>query len=52
MEFITNKSEGAYLNSKKGQDQVSSTIAKSVLNYKKHIDQNILMDFGEIKHGG
>ena len=46
--FITNKSEGAYLNSKKGQDEISSTIAKSVLNYKKHIDQNIGTHLDEV----
>lgn len=46
--FITNKSEGDYLNSRKGQDDISSTIAKSVLNYKKHIDQNIGTHLNEV----
>lgn len=37
--FITNKKEGAYLNSKKGQEEISSSIVTSILQYKKNIDQ-------------
>lgn len=32
--FLTNKSEGSYLNSKKGQDEMGDAIAKAVLAYK------------------
>lgn len=32
--FLTNKREGAYLNSKKGQKEMSSSIVKGILNYK------------------
>jgi len=35
--FLTNKSEGAYLNSKKGQREMSESIAEAILNYKKNI---------------
>ncbi len=37
--FITNKKEGAYLNSKKGQEEISNSIVTSLLEYKKNIDQ-------------
>lgn len=43
--FITNKSEGTYLNSKKGQTQISSAIKDAILKYKTNLDQNI----GEFK---
>ena len=32
--FLTNKREGAYLNSKKGQNEISGAIAKAIMNYK------------------
>lgn len=35
--FLTNKEEGRYLNSSKGQDEMGSSIAKAILNYKKSI---------------
>ena len=37
--FITNKKEGAYLNSKKGQEEISNSIVVSILEYKKNINQ-------------
>jgi len=37
--FLTYKKEGAYLNSKKGQDEMSKSIVGSILEYKKSIDQ-------------
>lgn len=37
--FITNKKEGAYLNSQKGQDEISNSIVISILEYKKNINQ-------------
>jgi N-acetylmuramoyl-L-alanine amidase len=39
--FITNKKEGDYLNSKKGQDQISKSIAQSILKYKSQLEFNI-----------
>jgi len=33
--FLTNKNEGSYLNSKKGQDEMGKAIAKAVLAYKE-----------------
>ncbi|WP_418509867.1 N-acetylmuramoyl-L-alanine amidase family protein [Corallibacter sp.] len=39
--FVTNKSEGAYLNSKKGQTEISNSIEKAVLDYKNAIYQNV-----------
>ena len=39
--FLTYKPEGAYLNSKRGQNQMATSIASAILDYKKTIDQNI-----------
>ncbi|MEO8933798.1 MAG: N-acetylmuramoyl-L-alanine amidase [Xanthomarina sp.] len=39
--FITNKNEGAYLNSNKGQSEMSSAIKKAILDYKNAVYQNI-----------
>jgi len=39
--FITNKNEGAYLNSKNGQTKIASAIKNAILEYKKEIDQNV-----------
>lgn len=36
--FLTNSREGRYLNSKKGQTEMSNSIFKSILNYKKSVD--------------
>lgn len=38
--FLTNNEEGAYLNSKRGQDDMSSSIANAILKYKKSLDFN------------
>lgn len=44
--FLTNKDEGAYLNSKKGQSEMGTAIADAILKYKKdtqpiaQVDQN------------
>lgn len=35
--FLTNKSEGSYLNSKSGQEEMGSAIAKAVLAYKEEM---------------
>ena len=40
--FLTNKKEGAYLNSKKGQNDMSNAIAKAIINYKKSLSGNLI----------
>ncbi|PIE99810.1 MAG: N-acetylmuramoyl-L-alanine amidase [Maribacter sp.] len=35
--FLTNKSEGAYLNSKNGQMQIGKAIAEAILKYRKSV---------------
>ncbi|MEO8773448.1 MAG: N-acetylmuramoyl-L-alanine amidase [Gelidibacter sp.] len=48
--FLTYKPEGAYLNSAKGQSEVSLSIYKGVMDYKmildRNIGQNVYKDFG------
>ena len=39
--FITNKTEGDYLNSKKGQQKTTTSVVNAVLQYKKQLEQNI-----------
>ena len=39
--FLTNKKEGAYLNTKKGQSKMADAIKNAIIEYKKEIDQNI-----------
>ena len=39
--FLTYKSEGAYLNSKKGQQDMSQAIVTAILEYKNSIDGNV-----------
>ena len=39
--FLTNKQEGAYLNSKAGQSKMANSIKEAILSYKKEIDQNV-----------
>ncbi len=39
--FLTNKREGAYLNSRKGQQSMSQSIATAILKYKKSLDSNV-----------
>lgn len=36
--FLTNNSEGKYLNSKKGQDDMATSIIKSIVDYKESLD--------------
>lgn len=38
--FLTNKNEGKYLNSKKGQMEMSRTIADAILEYKKVVSSS------------
>lgn len=39
--FLTNKSEGTYLNSNRGQNEMSNSIYKAIVDYKKILDQNV-----------
>lgn len=39
--FLTNREEGAYLNSKKGQSEMGSAIAEAILRYKQAARANI-----------
>ncbi len=39
--FVTNKNEGAFLNSKKGQLQIANAIKSAIIDYKKELDLNI-----------
>ncbi len=43
--FISNKIEGAYLNSKKGQLKLSQSIASAILDYKKELESNVGENF-------
>ena len=39
--FITNKKEGDYLNSKRGNTEMAKSIANSIFEYKNSLDQNV-----------
>ena len=39
--FLTNKNEGAYLNSKKGQQEMGRAIANAILSYKDGVTANL-----------
>jgi len=47
--FITHKNEGKFLSSKIGQEKVARSIANSILNYKKHVDENTVVEVPKIK---
>lgn len=38
--FLTNKVEGSYLNSKKGQNSMSKAISKAIIDYKNKLNQS------------
>ena len=40
--FLTNKTEGQYLNSSKGQKEISSSISKAILKYLSTLDSNLV----------
>jgi N-acetylmuramoyl-L-alanine amidase len=42
--FLTNKKEGAYLNSKNGQKQIAKAIYKAIMAYKKELDDNTVVE--------
>ncbi|WP_166965264.1 N-acetylmuramoyl-L-alanine amidase family protein [Yeosuana marina] len=39
--FITNRTEGAFLNSKRGQQEIAKSIAEAIVNYKNSLNQNV-----------
>jgi N-acetylmuramoyl-L-alanine amidase len=40
--FLTNKKEGCYLNSTKGQNQMATAIANAILSFKDGVDANLI----------
>ena len=42
--FLTNQKEGAYLNSRKGQSEIAEAIYKAIKSYKKHLDENTVVE--------
>ena len=40
--FLTNKKEGSYLNSNKGQNQMANAISKAIINYKKELQKGVV----------
>ena len=42
--FLTNKREGAYLNSKKGQNEMSEAIAQAIVSYKSLLQSDLQED--------
>ena len=42
--FLTNKKEGAYLNSKVGQKEMSETIAKGIINYRNKLISSVFKE--------
>ena len=48
--FITNKKEGAYLYSKTGQEKVAQAIFEAIIKYKKHLDENIVVELPKVKN--
>ena len=45
--FLTNRTEGAYLNSKKGQREMGKAIADAIISYKNEIVPKALVEYGE-----
>ena len=42
--FLTNKNEGAYLNSTSGQREMATTIFKAIINYKKQLEASVVKE--------
>ncbi|MET1260743.1 N-acetylmuramoyl-L-alanine amidase [Flagellimonas sp. DF-77] len=40
--FLTNKTEGAYLNSKKGQKEMATAMVNAILSFKDGVDANVI----------
>lgn len=45
--FLTNNAEGRYLNSQKGQNDMSTSIVKAVQQYKNMLNLEVLEDFAQ-----
>ncbi len=45
--FLTNKGEGAFLNSRSGQDKISTAIVKAVVDYKNSINLDVFEGLAE-----
>ena len=45
--FLTNRNEGAYLNSKKGQSEMGRAIANAILAYKDEVIPNTVVAYSE-----
>ena len=50
--FLTNKKEGAYLNSKRGQKEMSETIAKGIINYRNNLVSSVFNNEKKIAEFG
>ena len=51
--FLTNKKEGAYLNSKKGQSEMAKTIAEGIKNYFSNLENTFVsnnIDYEEVQN--
>ncbi len=42
--FITNQKEGAFIGSKSGQEKISTAIYDAIMDYKKHLDENMVAE--------
>lgn len=45
--FLTNRNEGAYLNSKKGQREMGKAIADAIISYKNEIVPKAILEYDE-----
>ena len=48
--FLTNSSEGAFLNSSKGQNQMANAISKAIINYKNLLQAGVQRDAITVKN--
>lgn len=48
--FLTNKIEGKYLNSKKGQEEMAKEIAKAIQSYVNHLKMNTVKESELVKN--
>ena len=50
--FLTNKTEGQYLNSSKGQKEISTAISRAILKYLSSLDNNLVSLTDSFKFNG
>ena len=50
--FLTNKTEGQYLNSSKGQKEISTAISRAILKYLSSLDNNLVNLTDSFKFNG